>query len=374
VRCSLVAVAVGLVFGCFVSGCGRLSFEGDGSGPGSTPQLEITPPVAISLPGRRAVCPTVVWNGSGWAVAWLDGDRDSYFVLLDAAGVPQGNITAVANERFLGNCPSLIWTGTEYVVTLDRQVCVPHSVEVHRFSADGARLGTVDPASPLGADAFDPSIAWNGSGFHLSWTLRVTYPTPDAIRFAQLDAAGKPIGTDYPLSMSPTFAHYSTVLGTPPRSVAVWGEERAVRFATLEAGAVTRQMPILTTGRLVEPVAAAWTGSELGLAWLSDPFHLWFVLADPATGITTVPDETAEIIGQIKPRLAAYPKGFGLVLNYPMAIPSLKFALRDTSGAKVGDATPLSDAGRFPALAFGGDRFAVVYIDQDRVQLVFIKP
>jgi len=372
VRCRLLAV--GLVLGGLGPGCGRLSFEGDSAGV--TPQPQITPPVPVSDPAHRATCPAVVWNGSGWLVAWRDGAAtDSYFVRLDANGVPLGGVTPVSGlQQQLGGCPSVTWTGSEYVFVLARQVCVPHWVELYRFNAAGTRLGTVVPASPSTYDEFDPSIAWNGSGFHLSWTLRLTFPIPDAVRYARLDATGRPIGLDAPLSISTTYARSATVLGVPPRSIAVWGEEKAVGFATLEAGAIARQMPIPVTGSLIEPVAAAWTGAELGLAWLSDPFHLWFALADPATGTTTAPDEIVETIGQVRPRLAAYPRGFGLLHSYPMAIPSLKLALRDTSGAQVGDAIPLSETGNQPALAYGGDRFAAVYVEGDRAQLVFIKP
>jgi len=353
------AVAVGFVFGC-----GRIAFDHDGSG--LSPHLEITPPVTLSDPGTLGGCPVIVWNGDGWTVAWSDArDHDTYFVRLDAGGVKQGGIVRVSNLSNLGSCPSLVWTGSEYLFEIAHQVCTDSFIDAYRFDARGALLGSVASVSTPVNTWLTWSIGWNGSGFHLTWN-------ESTLRFAQLDPTGRPIGTDFQLSTSA--ALYSTVIGTPPGSVAVWSEDMEVRFATLAAGAVAYKMPIAATGSISQPVGAAWTGSELGLAWLTDPFHLWFAVADPATGETTDPDETTETIGQVRPLVASYPSGFGMVLTYPMAVPSLVFALRDASGAKVGNATPLADTGTSPAFTFGGDRFAVVYVVDKQIQLVFVKP
>jgi len=358
-------VALALVFGC---GCGRIAFDADSSG--ITPHLEVTAPVTLNDPGTTAGCPTIVWNGNGWGVAWADvGDTDTYFARFDATGVKQGGTVRVTNTARNGYCPSLAWSGSEYVIAMRTPVCTSAWVEIYKLDANGAQPRDFGSASSMATDMDYPSIAWNGSGYHLTWIGRNSF---DNARFMQLDPTAKQIGTDFPLSTAS--AYYPTVIGTPPGSAAAWTEGNLVRFAALNAGAVAYQMPITATGSISEPVAAAWTGSALALAWLSDPFHLWFALADLATGDTTVPDETAETVGQVRPLVASYPSGFGLVQTYPMSIPSLVFALRDASGAKVGEGIPLAAAGSRPSLAFGKDRFAVVYADAGQIQLVFVKP
>ena len=147
--------------------------------------------------------PAVVWNGTGYLVAWEDGRReatrgtDIYGRLVGADGSrpdPDFRINgkgAIADDYE----PAVAWNGTEYlVVWMDGRDYDSRDDDIYgrRLGADGSRLGADLRVSGPGAtgDDFWPAVAWNDDDAYL-----VTW-SDERNPASQADARGRFVAAD----------------------------------------------------------------------------------------------------------------------------------------------------------------------------------
>jgi hypothetical protein len=156
------------------------------------------------------------WSGDGFAISWRDvaapgaGPARPLAALLDPAGKVVRRPTPLApGENYPGRAPTIVWTGSEYLVATtyddcaDTDLCAPRSVVVARMVASGDPSGglslqPVTALSALGSTAVpggSATMASLGGRVWVVWTegakAEAGSTLARAVRLAALDAHGQ---------------------------------------------------------------------------------------------------------------------------------------------------------------------------------------
>jgi hypothetical protein len=156
-------------------------------GPDGAP---LTAALPVSDPSGYPNWPTLVWNGSGYGVAWTDGRKsdipyeDIYFNLLDSAGIRSGpDIPLTVLDGAGSMHPSLTWTGSEYAVAWTDTRYSGGDVLFTGVTASGQVVG--DQPLRLTTNSYpsksaSPALLWNDDHFVAVWPdlgMNVNTPT-----------------------------------------------------------------------------------------------------------------------------------------------------------------------------------------------------
>ncbi len=371
-----------------VASCGRLKFDplGDGSlggdGDGGVTvdaRAMLSPPLPVTDTGAAAGCPSLLWTGSEWAVAWQD-TRDGlagevYFTRLDASGSKLAADLRVTNDVNHTGCPSLAWTGSQYFVAFDDDRFGNYEILGQVIDASGALVGSAIRITNDNSASTQPSVAWNGSDFDLAWVdaRGVNYE----IHYALLSASGAVMtGPTIVSGTGDYFTCCPNVVETSSGAALVWNDHSSttdVWLAQVVGGAVKYAKSIgnvdFQPGGLgeVQP-ALAWSGSELVAAWdvqapsFTDVFT--FHVIDLAGG--TAAASPTYTLQAIYPVLAAGPGGYGLTCAPNFFLPLAADGTQTDAVAKLPGTTAL-------ALASDGTRYASVQqVSGGGLALVFV--
>jgi len=121
--------------------------------------------IKINNTGGASLYPSIIWNGSNYAVIWQGEDKENerqiYFVELDQNGnKPLDDIVITSNS--LGNYsifPSFIWTGNEFGVSWRQG---EGSIYFVRLDASGAKKNTgLKISDASSGEAKHPVVVWN---------------------------------------------------------------------------------------------------------------------------------------------------------------------------------------------------------------------
>jgi hypothetical protein len=136
---------------------------------------------STGVPSRR---PCLVWNGTGYAVAYTEGSGGGRHIVLsrfDAAGGPVGGPTTVTNLQTASTArPWIVWTGGEYAVTWSDQRVGNGEIYLARIDAAGNRIGDEVRWTDSPADSTTPRMVWTGTEYGLAWSETL------AVRFARV--------------------------------------------------------------------------------------------------------------------------------------------------------------------------------------------
>lgn len=142
-------------------------------------------PSAPAQPGGGSlVRSNVVWNGREYAMVWIDGnDSRLHFRRIFADGTPAApsvTVTSRTAETFYA-APSLVWNGTGYAVAWVAYEGSSAQDYFARLGPDGALIGTEVQVSFVGqsgvSSSNSPVLAWNGSGYAVVWDRGNIYAT-----------------------------------------------------------------------------------------------------------------------------------------------------------------------------------------------------
>lgn len=288
-------------------GTGVTTGAGGGTGGGTSAACSV---VARGLPVGAAPAsqPSLLWTGSGYAIAWTDagaGDKDIRLALLDAEGTVQTSVVLASGVE-LSSHPSVALVGGRVLVLwqditlngsavrgrfvgLDGQLqggaltIAPSAVEESWpilagtsagaaavwMDQGGAKLGMLGQDGALSSQvtvngASYPAIAVDGADMGLAWSLG------DNVAFGRPDASG---------AMSPVF-HDGVVAGLTRVSFGggaafvVWEDMRAgvgnediyaVRVGA--DGSVSSETRVPAALGSANWPAAVWTGEQLAIAY-----------------------------------------------------------------------------------------------------------
>lgn len=164
--------------------------------------------------------------------------------------------------------PSLAWTGTGFGLSWDQQGVV-HVRLLDRGARPAGEVRSIGSAP----ESQRPSLAWTGTGFGLSWDAVVD--GEQAVLFATLDASGAPLGPAQRLSESPGDARDARLIWLGDGFAVAWwsasGNVEQIEVALLSAaGALQQRISLGSSGADADDPDLAAAGGELGLAWEDD--------------------------------------------------------------------------------------------------------
>ena len=121
---------------------------------------------SVKLAGLdRAVGSSLAWNGTGYAVAWLDRQQSPaqvVFARFDTDGAMIGSETPVTAGSSVNTATGLAWTGSEYAIAFFSDGWL----HLARLDADGSVLGDLTGNGLSGEAA---NVVWTGDSYGLGW-------------------------------------------------------------------------------------------------------------------------------------------------------------------------------------------------------------
>ncbi|MCP3979453.1 MAG: hypothetical protein GY716_09000 [bacterium] len=234
-------------------------------------------PFVVSAPVAAPQYPALAWNGDGYGIVWGDHRNGRYELIFSArtasgaAAVPETVIASSADNAWL---PSIVWNGSGYGVAWYDQ---RNGSELYfrRIAPDGSLLGAEHVVSTVPSEAFAarrPTLQWTGSDYGLAWVD--DRDGNEEIYFARVNGGGNPVGgqlritADPGRSVRPRLSWVGTHYGLS------WIDDREgsdeVFFATVGATGAVMAGPSrvsFSDEPTRGPASIAWTGSDFSLCW-----------------------------------------------------------------------------------------------------------
>jgi hypothetical protein len=318
--------------------------------------------------------PAIVWTGSEYGVAWeqdFAAQREIFFRRLDSGGVPLGPAVRVTFTPTFSFVPHLAWNGSGYGLTwLDET-----GLFFVRLDAMGQRIGADVAISPGTAMRHGHAIVWTGSEYGIAWDLLLEGSNSE-IFFTRLDRQGTALGPPIRVTNAPTTSLMPDLAWTGSGFGLDWYDLRdgntEIYFARLAAdgtkiGADVRvtNTPTDTFGPQIE-----WSGSEFGVVWQDQPdLEIFFARLDVSGNLIGLPLRVTN-----NPALSNHPalvrtgNGYGIVW-YDLRDGNAEIYFQHVSagGLLVGGPVRLTADPKFadhPAIAWSGTSFAVAWYDE----------
>ena len=332
--------------------------------------------------GAMASCPSVVANGSGWAVAWTDrrdGNAEIYFARLDAMGMRIGDEVRVTNEPSDASCSQLVWNGSKYAIVFDDARFGDTEILIDFRTVDGTEIGTTPVrVTNDGGESTNPTIGWDGSGYDVAWTN--TTGVNDSIHALQLDENGALAGVEQTLSGTAAFVRVPIIFETTGGAAIAWydssGMADAVRVALVNVNAQVFDMEL---GHAV--VGSSFTGGPV-ITRLSDTLaviyadgdstfpatYQFFLATVSSTGMATVP-HVLDMTGHTHPASVTTQTGFAMVSE-----PGIRFIVYNTMGTPTDAPLVLSTNGSTPSIAFEEGVYGVAYAKTSSIVFARVMP
>jgi hypothetical protein len=296
-------------------------------------------PDAAMLPGEVVVAsgssysrrPSVAWTGSTFLVVYDEdpsaSDREVFLRAVAPDGTLGAGPVALTASAGISTSPAAVWNGSSLAVAWEDYASGKSQIVFGRFTAAGAPLGQVQLSNAIQL-AYNPTIVWTGSEHGVAWDDgKQNYSD---VFFARVDAAGGTVGTPLQRTSNTGISIRSSLAWTGSAYGMAWEDSESgvyeVQFARASsAGAALGNIVNVTSnGADAYDVSLAWNGASYGLLW-----------ADAASGTYVV----------LFQRLDAT----GTPLGAPAAV-----------------SPPGGDA-RKTRMVWAGDRFALVFVQNDRV-------
>lgn len=121
--------------------------------------------------------PEIIWNGTNFGVVWTDtkdGINNVYFALLDSAGNTQGDIILVSSNTGDAEEPSIAWSGEKFYVsytdyTPENNTGSQSDIFVAKVNANGVLSGTAKNISNSSVKSRSSRLAVNKDAVGIVW-------------------------------------------------------------------------------------------------------------------------------------------------------------------------------------------------------------
>ncbi len=130
------------------------------------------PVIRVTDEPRNSTGPSLVWTGAGFGVAWRDfrgGNFEVYFARLGAAGARLDADVRVTADPALSTTPSLAWTGSEFGLAWQDNRDGNAETYFARLDAAGARVGGEMRVTSAPGESAAPDLRWSGDAYALVW-------------------------------------------------------------------------------------------------------------------------------------------------------------------------------------------------------------
>lgn len=368
--------------------CGRIGFDpaaapddavGDG-GPTIDARATATDPLPVSEPGAMAECPSIVWTGGGWGVAWRD-QRDNaggeiYFARLAADGSKLGPDVRLTNDAAATQCPAIGFNQGFYVVVYADDSLGDFELFGRAITAGGIVTPAIARLTNDNGESTQPVLAPLLGGFGVAY--RDVRGVNSEVHFVRVGVDGTPLAPGGPLSNTGVFTNVPAVTPTSDGLAVAWYDDSdnaggpQLRLALVDGTLGTERFDVslgpATTGTsFTGPPALAFDGTGFALAWIIEPASQQREPVFARASTSGASAGSSPLVGGLAARMAmaAADGRLGLVTG-------VVFRLRGPNGLPIDEPIPhgFSD----PALATDGTRFAVAGASGGAVKLVLITP
>lgn len=219
---------------------------------------------------------SLVWNGEGYGVAWIDLNDENfelYFARLSAAGQRLGSPVRVTRSDGIKVLPNLVASPAGYALTWTDVGEDAATVYLQRLGRDGSLQGKPVKV-PTGSDLdLAAAATWNGREYAVAW-YHLELRTQMGLRFARFGADGSRVGKESVL--------HQGFLATGAPGMAFMGDGYGVGWSTFIPRDETSQTLFVRVGAGGEgdrPVTVAnaqgrnggtslaWNGRHFGMVW-----------------------------------------------------------------------------------------------------------
>jgi len=276
----------------------------------------------------------LVWNGSGFAVTWLEETMGASEIHSFAHPPGNHNITASNTANYRYYAPCLVKTSGGYALAWsdsrfgNQEIFFALLDEAGRITAGSQRRITNTPGGSA-----EPSLVWTGGGFGIAWSDRQAVGMYD-IYFALLDEQGNKTAGDVRITNMPEMTDYA-------------------------------QAPSLV-----------WTGTRFGLAWQDNHYmnmNIYFALINAdgskngANTLLSAPVENGEAQSNYYPELVWTGTEFALFFSGGKVLaPKIELSRIDSNGNEIGEEIVISEGSSSsysPKASFSGEYFGFSWID-----------
>ena len=195
--------------------------------------------ILVASSNGEAMNPSIAWTGGGYGVAWADtrdgGNLEIYFTLLDATGTKLIPDTRVTTDTAVSVWVDIAWSGDEFGLVWEGQ-----GIEFTTVDPSGERTSAVRPISSNPSSPSFPAIVWTGVGYGAVWIEVLS--GHGQVLFQSLAGTGDPIGSPRQVSSVTTNNAWNPRLAWSGSGFGVvwhdgrWGVDRAYIDDSRHAG------------------------------------------------------------------------------------------------------------------------------------------
>lgn len=221
--------------------------------------------------------PSLVWNGSEYAVGWCDNrdgaDDNIYFQRVSSSGTLVGANVRVTNDPRGSKFPSMVWADGEYGVSWHDYRDGNREIYFRRTSESGVPLGSDIRITSAINDSWYTSLAWTGSEYGVGW-----YDNRDGeneIYFRRISESGMPLGSDVRVTDTGDSRRPAVVWAGDEYGI-IWHDDRdgnyEIYFARLSdiGMLLAAEIRVTNDAHSSQSPVMAWTGHDYGIAWQDD--------------------------------------------------------------------------------------------------------
>lgn len=336
---------------------------------------KLSPDLSESSIESSTSSPALAWTGSEYGMVWNYFDYytwDFYFVRIAADGTRIGSEVQLLSEiSDLENPPhptSIVWTGSEFGVTMEFEDYSGGKIYFRRISAAGVPIGSNVSIVSSSSSAPNPSLTWTGSEYGLSWEW-----SPGEIYFTRISAAGAKIGADIRETNAVNSSATPSLVWTGSQYGVSWADYRygngEIFFARLSATGTKTGVDVRLTNAADYSTLPSlnWTGTEFGVSWQdrrNGKYEIYFTRVS-ATGAKIGSDIriTTTATDRMGPTMNWTGSMYALAWSDTVFLSNkIHFALLTPAGAQVGPESLVTSDTSFiyaSSLAWTGSEFAV---------------
>jgi hypothetical protein len=217
---------------------------------------------------------SLAWTGEDYGLAWResrDGNDEIYFAKLDHAGNKIGSDIRISNGLYSSWDPSLAWTGNGYGVSWEDNRDGNYEIYFARLDSSGSKIGSDIRVTIDDDNSRFPCLAWAVSEYGMVW--QEDRDGNDEIYFARFDSSGnkidsdKRITTDSSNSLRPAMVWIGNEYGV------AWSDQRdgnaEIYFSRLDykGNKISSDIRVTNDSSSSYSPSMIWTGNQYGISW-----------------------------------------------------------------------------------------------------------
>lgn len=227
----------------------------------------------ITYYSNNSQYPSLVWNDSGYGIAWQekkDGNDETYFALLNADGTKSGSDIRITDDDSNSRYPSLVWDGSGYGIAWEDDREGNYEIYFSQLDPDGTEVVDDVRLTNASQNSDHAAISWTGSEYGIAWQdLR---DGNYEIYFTLVSSSGVEIGDDARIT-NDGFSMYPSMRWSGSEYGVVWQDNRDVNTEIYFGRISSTGSHIGDDLRVTQDSASSSTpdltrtGSDFAVAW-----------------------------------------------------------------------------------------------------------